>query len=122
MLRREKSAVEDLVTLPCAYRLTVTARLLGAALDITEILHDAQAFRGPGRNESLAKADATLNKLRFYLASVDGASFIIYIPRLHRGLLGPWLFANPENALGGWIRQAGDGQTGMATVEAPRGG
>jgi hypothetical protein len=52
---------------PRAFRHTVTARLLGAALDLPERLFEAQSRRGRQRREALAEADATLNKLRLYV-------------------------------------------------------
>lgn len=52
---------------PRAYRHTVTERMLGAALDLPEQLFEAQVQRGRPRYETLARADATLNKLRLYV-------------------------------------------------------
>ena len=48
-------------------RQSVTARLLAAALDLSEQLLDAQSRRGPARRDRLSQADASLNKLRLYL-------------------------------------------------------
>ena len=52
---------------PRPFRHTVTARLLGAALELAEQLQDAQSRRGSARRGSLTDADASLNKLRLYL-------------------------------------------------------
>jgi len=52
---------------PRAFRQTVTARLLGAALDLPEHLYRAQSRRGRARHEALTAADASLNTLRLYL-------------------------------------------------------
>jgi hypothetical protein len=52
---------------PRSYRHTVTARLLGAALDLPEHLYTAQSRRGKPREAALADADAALNRLRLYL-------------------------------------------------------
>lgn len=52
---------------PRAYRLTVTQRLMDAALDLQEHLFDAQTRRGARRLESLQAADAALARLRLYL-------------------------------------------------------
>lgn len=52
---------------PKVYRLTVTQRLMGAALDFQEALFDAQSQGGSTRQKHLREADAALNKLRLYL-------------------------------------------------------
>ncbi len=41
---------------PRAYRFTVTQRLMDAALDVQEVLIDAQATRGAGRSAALHQA------------------------------------------------------------------
>ena len=52
---------------PKLHRITVTRRLLDAALDLQEALFDAQSQSGTTRLKHLRAADAHLNKLRLYL-------------------------------------------------------
>ena len=52
---------------PQLYRLTVTQRMLDAALDFQEALFEAQSQGGSTRQKHLRQADAALNKLRLYL-------------------------------------------------------
>jgi hypothetical protein len=52
---------------PKLHRHTVTARLMGAALDFQEAIFDAQSQGGTTRQRHLRAADAHLNKLRLYL-------------------------------------------------------
>ena len=52
---------------PKLHRLTVTRRLLDAALDLQEALFDAHSQSGTTRQRHLRAADAHLNKLRLYL-------------------------------------------------------
>src|SRR5689334_5386712 len=52
---------------PRPFRQTVTARLMNAALDVPEQLLEAQSRRGAAPRDSLAQADASLNKLRLYV-------------------------------------------------------
>ena len=52
---------------PRAYRHTVTRRLLDAALDLQDLLFEAQSSRGPQRERQLQSCDAALNRLRLYL-------------------------------------------------------
>lgn len=52
---------------PRIYHSTVTQRLMDAALDFQERLHDAQSRRGANRVEALRAADAALAKVRLYL-------------------------------------------------------
>lgn len=52
---------------PKTYRLTVTQRLMNAALDFQEALFDAISQGGSTRQKHLRAADAHLNKLRLYL-------------------------------------------------------
>lgn len=55
---------------PRAARRSVTARLLGAALDCVEALHAANARRGADRLAHLQAADGHLDVLRLYLRLV----------------------------------------------------
>ena len=87
---------------PRAFRPTVTARLLGAALDLPEILLDAQARRGPSRRDRLAQADATLNKLRLYLRLAHRWRWLSSGQYEHVSKM----VAEIGKLLGGWIRQA----------------
>jgi 16S rRNA U516 pseudouridylate synthase RsuA-like enzyme len=52
---------------PKFYRLTVTQRLMNAAMDFQEALFDALSQGGTTRQKHLRSADADLNKLRLYL-------------------------------------------------------
>ena len=92
---------------PRAFRHTVTARLLDAALDLSEQLFDAQSRRGQRRREMLASADATLNKLRLYLRLVHRWQWLSDSQYEHISRM----VAEVGRLLGGWIRQA-SGQQG----------
>lgn len=87
---------------PRVFRPTVTARLLGAALDLPELLLDAQARRGPARRELLARADATLNKLRLYLRLAHQGHWLSAGQYEHVSRM----VAEIGRLLGGWIRQS----------------
>jgi hypothetical protein len=52
---------------PRLYRLTVTQRMMDAALDFQEALFEAQSQGSSTRQKHLRQADAALNKLRLYL-------------------------------------------------------
>lgn len=52
---------------PKLYRLTITQRMMDAALDFQEALFEAQSQGGSTRDRHLRRADAALNKLRVYL-------------------------------------------------------
>lgn len=52
---------------PRTYRHNLTHRLLAAAFDLSEALHEANLRYGPARRERLALADEALDKLRHYL-------------------------------------------------------
>lgn len=52
---------------PKPYRLTITQRMMDAALDFQEALFEAQSQGGSTRDRHLRQADAALNKLRVYL-------------------------------------------------------
>ena len=87
---------------PRPFRHTVTARLLGAALDLPEQLFDAQSRRGGQRRDALSQADATLNKLRLYLRLAHRWRWLSDSQYEHVSRL----VAEIGRLLGGWIRQA----------------
>ena len=86
---------------PRPYRHTVSARLLGAALDASEQLYDAQSRRGDARRARLAAADASLNKLRLYLRLAHRWRWISDGQFEHVSRM----VAEIGRLLGGWIRQ-----------------
>ena len=88
---------------PRAFRSTVTARLLGAALDLAEQLFEAQARRGAGRRDHLARADASLNKLRMYLRLAHRWRWLSDGQYQHVGSI----VAEIGRLLGGWLRSEG---------------
>ncbi len=87
---------------PRAFRHTVTARLLGAALDLPEQLFKAQSRRGQQRRDALAGADASLNKLRLYLRLAHRWRWLSDGQYEHVSRM----VAEIGRLLGGWIRQA----------------
>ena len=87
---------------PRAFRHTVTARLLGAAMDLPEQLFDAQSRRGGSRREALFQADATLNKLRLYLRLAHRWRWLSDSQYEHVS----HMVVEIGRLLGGWIRQA----------------
>ena len=74
---------------------------MNAALDLPEQLLEAQSHRGAARRESLAQADATLNKLRLYLRLVHGWRWLSDGQYEHVSRM----VAEIGRLLGGWIRQ-----------------
>ena len=52
---------------PRAHRLTVTKRLLDAALDLRERLEEANLRKGAERLERLTRADEALSRVRIYV-------------------------------------------------------
>jgi hypothetical protein len=86
---------------PRPFRHTVTARLLGAALDLSERLFEAQAHRGRQRRDALSEADATLNKLRLYLRLAHRWRWLSDGQYEHVSQM----VAEIGRLLGGWIRQ-----------------
>jgi hypothetical protein len=90
---------------PRGYRQTVTARLLGAALDLSERLQDAQATRGSIRRNHLAAADGALNKLRLYLRLAHSWRWLSDGQYEHVSRM----VAEIGRLLGGWIRQSAAG-------------
>ena len=89
-------------TFPRPFRHTVTARLLGAALDLPERLFEAQVRRGRQRQDALAEADATLNRLRLYLRLAHRWHWLSDGQYEHVSRM----VAEIGKLLGGWIRQA----------------
>ena len=87
---------------PRPFRHTVTARLLGATLDLPEQLFDAQRRRGRQRQDALSQADATLNKLRLYLRLAHRWRWLSDGQYEHVSRM----VAEVGRLLGGWIRQA----------------
>jgi len=87
---------------PRTHRATVTARLLGAALDLSEQLLDAQVRRGPARRSRLGDADASLHKLRLYLRLAHHWRWLSAGQYEHVSRM----VAEIGRLLGGWIRQA----------------
>ena len=57
---------------PRPYRSSITQRMMNAALDFHDALHDAQSQGGTTRKRHLREADAALDKLRVYLRLTDG--------------------------------------------------
>lgn len=86
---------------PRSFRHTVTARLLGAALDLPERLFEAQTRRGARRRDALSEADATLNKLRLYLRLAHRWRWLSDGQYEHVSQM----VAEIGRLLGGWIRQ-----------------
>jgi hypothetical protein len=87
---------------PRPFRHTVTARLLGAALDLPEQLFKAQSRRGRQRRDALADVDATLNSLRLYLRLAHHWRWLSDGQYEHVSRQ----VAEIGRLLGGWIRQA----------------
>jgi len=85
---------------PRSHRHTVTRRLLDAALNFLELLVEANHLRGKLRAERLHRADAELDKVRFYLRLahqwrwLNGGQYE-YSSRL---------VAELGRLLGGWLR------------------
>lgn len=88
---------------PRVYRQTVTARLLGAGLDLAEELLEAQAKRGAARKSHLRAADGKLSKLRFYLRLAHEWRWLSSGQYEHVSRM----VAEIGKMLGGWMRQAG---------------
>ena len=83
-------------------RQSVTARLLAAALDLSEQLRNAQSRRGPARRDRLSQADASLNKLRLYLRLAHHWHWLSAGQYEHVSRM----VAEIGRLLGGWMRQA----------------
>ena len=89
---------------PRVHRLTVTQRLMNAALDCQEAVFAAQSTRGMRRQSALQDADAALNRLRLYLRLahrwcwLDGGQYAHVSAQV----------AEIGKLLGGWIKQSGN--------------
>jgi hypothetical protein len=88
---------------PKAYRLTVTLRLMDAALDFQEALFDAQSQGGTTRQKHLRAADAQLNKLRLYLRLAHQWKWLNDGQYKHVSIM----VAEIGRMLGGWLKAAG---------------
>ena len=89
---------------PRPYRLTVTQRLMNAALDVQESLFDAQSRRGRERVNCLQAADAALNKLRLYLRLAHHWRWLSDGQYQHVSAL----VLEIGRLLGGWLKQAAE--------------
>ncbi len=87
---------------PRVYRLSVTQRLMNAALDFQEALFDAQSQGGSTRRKHLREADAALNKLRLYLRLAHHWRWLNAGQYRHVSAM----VAELGRLLGGWIRTA----------------
>jgi hypothetical protein len=94
---------------PRVYRQTVTARLLGAGMDLAEELLEAQAKRGGQRKSHLRAADGKLNKLRFYLRLAHEWRWLSHGQYEHVSRM----VAEIGRLLGGWMRQAAGEQEAL---------
>lgn len=87
---------------PKTYRNTLTQRLMDSALDLQEILIEAQSQRGQQRLSALRNADACLAKLRVYLRLIHQWQWLNYSQYQHASEM----VAEIGRLLGGWLRQA----------------
>jgi hypothetical protein len=87
---------------PRAYRFTVTQRLMNAALDLQEILFQAQSQRGRDRLIALRTADAALNRLRLYLRLAHHWRWLSDGQYRHVSEM----VAEIGRLIGGWLKQA----------------
>jgi hypothetical protein len=88
---------------PRVYRHTVTQRLMDAALDFEEALHDARSQGGSTRRRHLRAADAALDKLRLYLRLAHHWRWLSAGQYEH--VSGQ--VAELGRLLGGWMKSAG---------------
>ena len=88
-------------TFPRTQRFVITQRLLGAALDFSEALYDANARSGKRRLDDLEAADAHLNKLRLYLRLAFGWGWLKDGQYQHVSAM----IAEIGRLLGGWMKQ-----------------
>jgi hypothetical protein len=88
---------------PRAQRFTVTKRLQDAALDLQELIVDADTARGPARRELLRQADAALNKVRLYLRLCREWDWLTSGQYQHAAQM----VAEIGRLLGGWIKTVG---------------
>lgn len=85
---------------PRAQRRAVTRRLMDAALDFHEALHDARSQGGSTRKKHLRQADAALDKLRTYLRLAHHWRWLSDGQYAHVSRM----VAELGRMLGGWIR------------------
>jgi hypothetical protein len=87
---------------PRAYRFTVTQRLMNAALDLQEVLLEAQSQRDARRLAALRAADGLLARLRLYLRLAHHWQWMSTGQYEHVSAM----VAEIGRLLGGWLRQA----------------
>jgi hypothetical protein len=85
---------------PRSYRHTVTRRLMDAALDVQDLLFEAQSASGDERERILARADAALNRLRLYLRLAHHWRWLSHGQYEHVSRM----VAEIGRLLGGWMR------------------
>jgi hypothetical protein len=86
---------------PRVYRLTVTQRMMDAALDTQEALIAAHRYRGQTRKRQLDRADIALDHLRIYLRLAHRWQWLSNAQYEHVSRM----VADIGRLLGGWIRQ-----------------
>ena len=86
---------------PRVYRHTVTRRLMDSALDVQDLLFEAQSASGPRRRTLLSRADAALNRLRLYLRLAYHWRWLSDGQYEHAS----GMVAEIGRLLGGWIRE-----------------
>lgn len=85
---------------PRPYRSSITQRMMNAALDFHDALHDAQSQGGTTRKRHLREADAALDKLRVYLRLAHRWAWLTDGQFAHVSRM----VAELGRMLGGWIR------------------
>ncbi len=85
---------------PRTVRHSFTQRLLDAAFDLSETLHEANLRHGANRKERLQKADEALDKLRHYLRLAARMSWLKPGQYEHAAAM----VAEIGRLLGGWHR------------------
>ncbi|MHB8626987.1 MAG: diversity-generating retroelement protein Avd [Aggregatilineales bacterium] len=86
---------------PKLYRVTVTQRMMNAALDFQEALFDAISQGGTTRQKHLRAADSHLNKLRLYLRLAHHWRWLNDGQYRHVSVM----VADIGKLLGGWLQQ-----------------
>lgn len=86
---------------PKPQRSGVTLRMQGAALDLNEALHLANAHKGPSRLTQLQRADASLGILRMYLRLCHEWGWLNAGQYTHVSAM----VAEIGKLLGGWLKQ-----------------
>ena len=89
-------------TFPRSGRQAVTPRLTGAALDLQEALHQANARAGAQRMSHLEAADAHLDNVRLYLRLAHQWQWLSDGQYRHVSLM----VAEVGRLLGGWKKQS----------------